>query len=73
MFNRAKLSVMMLSARGAQVTFNNMSGIAPWANAVFLFINVGGAAYPNAFLDGGAAITWFAQVCVCACARALWG
>ena len=65
-FNRAKLSVMGLAAgaaaSGARVTFNNMSGIQAFANAVFLFVNIGGACYPNAFLDGGAAITWFAQV-----------
>ena len=35
----------------------------PWRNAVFLFVNVlpaEQAPYPNAFLDGGRRITWYA-------------
>ena len=38
-------------------------GLVPWRNAVFLFVNVLPAEqvpYPNAFLDGGRRITWYA-------------
>jgi hypothetical protein len=43
------------------ISFNKMSGIQEWDNAVVLFVNVGGTDYNNVFADGGRSMTWFAQ------------
>jgi hypothetical protein len=45
---QVKRAVMQLgSSSGACPSFNRMSGITEWANAVFLFVNVGGSDYDN--------------------------
>jgi hypothetical protein len=44
---QVKRAVMSLSSSGACPSFNRMSGIAEWANCVFLFVNVGGSDYDN--------------------------
>ena len=44
---QVKRAVMELSSSGACPNFNRMSGIAEWANCVFLFVNVGGSDYDN--------------------------
>jgi hypothetical protein len=62
--NQAKRAVMLEACanRAVRPTFSRMSGIQQWANAVFLFVNVGGASgFDNVFLDGGRRVTWFAQ------------
>ncbi|EGD78354.1 hypothetical protein PTSG_12881 [Salpingoeca rosetta] len=58
---QVKRAVMELAAAPHSVTFNRMSGIQEWANAVFLFVNINPSGYDNVFLDGGRMLTWFAQ------------
>mmetsp|Transcript_27393 Transcript_27393/g.86838 ORF Transcript_27393/g.86838 Transcript_27393/m.86838 type:complete len:329 (-) Transcript_27393:67-1053(-) len=47
------------AASGVVPRFNKYSGVAEWSNALFLFVNIGGADYANNFLEGGQSITWF--------------
>lgn len=58
---QVKHAVMALAAGKLSVRFNRMSGIQEWRNAVFLFVNIGGDNYQNAFSDGGRLMRWFAQ------------
>lgn len=44
-------------------TFNRMSGIQEWANAIFLFVNLDGVSYLNSFewSQADLLLSWFAQ------------
>ncbi len=57
----------VLRALGDETGIARMGiGVAEWAEAVALFVNVAGNRYPNEFLDDGRYVTWFAglrQVC----------
>ena len=48
--------------RGAhtQARFSKYTGSLEWANAVVLWVNVGGPDYTNLFLERGAQMTWYA-------------
>ena len=59
--NQNKAAAMRAASPSVTPKFSRMSGIQQWANAVFLFVNVGGSDYKNVFLDGGERMTWFAQ------------
>ena len=58
---QVKRAVMEEASATCSPKFSRMSGIQEWRNAVLLFVNVYGDGYKNVFLDGGRAITWFAQ------------
>lgn len=58
---QVKRAVMEEASANGSPKFSRMSGIQEWRNAVLLFVNVYGDSYKNVFLDGGRAITWFAQ------------
>ena len=58
---------MALANGGKLPRFSKYSGVAPWANGYFLWVNIDidektGRSkndYPNVFLDGGERMTWF--------------
>ena len=52
---------VMHTAAGGACTFNKMSGIQEWRNAVFLFVNIASGGYNNVFLKEFQQMTWFAQ------------
>ena len=58
---QVKRAVMEEASASCSPKFSRMSGIQEWRNAICLFVNVYGDGYKNVFLDGGRAITWFAQ------------
>ena len=58
---QVKRAVMEEASATCSPKFSRMSGIQEWRNAICLFVNVYGDCYKNVFLDGGRAITWFAQ------------
>lgn len=47
----------------SRLSFNKFSGVQPWKNAIFLWINVGGPTDANSlvndFTDNGSRVTWF--------------
>ncbi len=48
-----------ISCKGV-ARFSKYSGVVEWANAVVLWVNVGGEDYSNTFLDGGRRMIWYA-------------
>ncbi|CAM9253929.1 unnamed protein product [Chrysoparadoxa australica] len=60
-----KAAVMKLCCPGhAAPKFSKMSGVVEWANAVFLWVNVGGNSFKNVFKeasDGCVHMDWFAS------------
>ena len=55
-----KGAVMVAANGGLLPKFSKYVGVAEWKNALFLWVNLSSDGdYPNEFLDGGKAITWF--------------
>ena len=62
-----KAHVMTLANGGTFPRFSKYSGVAPWADGYFLWINIdidpntgkSRNEYPNQFLRGGESVTWF--------------
>jgi hypothetical protein len=58
---------MTMANGGTFPRFSKYSGVAPWADGYFLWINIdinpqtgrSQNEYPNVFLDGGRRVTWF--------------
>ena len=56
-----KDGVVTVLAGNRKTRFSKYSGSLEWANAIVLWVNIGGKDYNNNFLDGGAKITWYAS------------
>jgi len=56
-----KASVMLTAYPSSRARFSKYSGVVEWANAVFLWVNVGGTQcdYPNEMREGGQVLSWF--------------
>ncbi|KAL1530144.1 hypothetical protein AB1Y20_001060 [Prymnesium parvum] len=56
-----KLTVVQALTSKLSPRFSKYSGSLEWANAIVLWVNIGGPDYNNNFLDDGARITWYAS------------
>lgn len=60
-----KAHVMAVANGGTLPRFSKLSGVAPWADGFFLWVNIsseaveGAGGYSNVFLDDGERMTWF--------------
>lgn len=55
-----KAAVMQIANGGQTVPrFNKYCGVAEWTNALFLWVNLDGAAYANTFSQRGKQVMWF--------------